>query len=357
MVSVELLDKVDGCVREGVRLYGRLTGELSRYRPEEQLRDWLSWFTDNPFGEGPFAVAKANDRVVGFYSYIPLEMRFGARRVKGGKGEFFVVDPEWRNAEEPRTGLSLPLALFRVLREGMRDRGFAATFAVPSRSASLYSLLSGERRLRYSREKYVCSFVDGTDGSSVFAWGGRALKRLVAPLVGAVAQRRWRLDHGYEVRLLQEFPDPSSTAGEEDVNEFLAPTARVLNFRFPGRHYLKYGVFNGGDAVGLFAFTRPARNGLVRSAYWGCGRLPFASVARVVQDVRRRSRLGGAARLDIEVSPPESPGHFDLSTLGMAHERVDQEAFVACLSEEVNRLGESLPWRFTNCHTGFYQRR
>lgn len=335
---------------EGLRLYNRLNENPRPAREVETM--WPRWFTENPFGSGMFSVARAGGRVVGFNTFIAAEMRLGGRVLRGGKGEFFAVEPEFRKAVDPGTKTALPFALFSGLLRRAREFGMEAVFMVTNPAASLVNLWLGAKPMKLDYVEYITFFRRPRR-----ALHPNPVRNFVLGLgaVGYTSTRRVMASYSAgsagQVEPFESFEQvPLSPA--EGVNLLINESPGMLAHRFAGHRYWKYLVREPGRPPAAFVFTRFPDD--VQLAWWSAVDVGPESFAHLLRQVGERARRDGASNLRVNLPADAAPPGWELARWGFFQRPLQQTVFLYSADPELMAARTALPWRFTNAHVGFY---
>ncbi len=357
-ISVRYTRSIDQDVLAGLQLYGRLKTEALSPEANQSVEDWLYWFRENPLGAGYFAIAKHDGKVIGFSSLIPVMMRFGERTVRGGKGEFFSVEPAFRRVKDPDTGMLVPMALFTQLRRWAHTQGVSVTFGVPTKAASIFSMLSGGKLIEHSCHRYRIGFGSLAGLSRhhrLIQYGaGPACTLLRAVGKTHMALRYRAAGTSTEWGQVEKFESVSVSADPKS-NCVFHPTVDLINFRFPDSHYLKYAIRRDGHDVAQLVFSRPRRHGRARLAWWSTLDLPVRDLAAVCDDVLGQCRSLRPSVLEIVWPTGGGPLPWTPRSLGFLRQHTRRSYFVCCEDERLRTDRDARPWEYTGAYASMYQ--
>jgi hypothetical protein len=359
-VHIRVTTEISSAVLDGMMLYAQAVGlAISR----DQIADqWLRWHKENPFGPGLFCIASHRNRVVGFYGLIALLMRCDGREIVGGKGEYHVVDPEYRRSMVEGAPSQLPLALVqRAFGEGAKH-GMAILQAVPTLAGQLSVYAAGgvPMNVEYA---HLAAFPRLAGMKWAGEWSRRAHPSAYS-LVGSVLTQGLRIGSLLRRHLARRafrtsLDFPPEALQPPTANQMVAEEPRMLAFRFPAAEYVTVTILPkfGDRPVAQFVLDRSGRDGVVHLHHWSPA-LPAVEVWVAFLDAVIRLARGWRTSMLLFPVPAyvraEMPAPL---SLGFFEWKVRHRIFLySCDAELVRGLADPNRWLLTNSHTGLYSR-
>jgi hypothetical protein len=343
-LHVEVTEKFTDDIKECLQIFNKQTGGVEGSAAPDE---WSRWFTDNPYGNGLFSIARDGNRIIGFCSLIPVEMLINKQVIRGAKAEFLFVLPEYRKRKTKNFITPVSVTLLSELYRQSGNFDFELIFGVATKAASGAHLASGMIPMEINLNHYFMLFKPRDFNEftfpkkTVYKYGTYYLSRFLSTRLN----RDLNKDFSFAGSVNELNYRDSATTGK---NELLYHSGKMLAFRFKDGDFL---IYKTGD--NFFILNKPKENERVFLRHWSSNNIDYSSFATVLKDAANGCRAANARSLNLVFSGKNHRHNIDFSRLGFLN-RFSTDVLLFYKSNPSLDLSlDASSWYMTDSHRGF----
>lgn len=344
MASIKIVDDITPEVIDGLKLFAKHTSRTY------DSNKWLYWFRDNPYGNGLHGLAIHQEKIIGYYSLIPTEMRLAGKTLICAKGEFLVVDPNYRKHYVSNPRIPLAFDLVKITNEEAIKHGIQAILVVATDVASLCHEYAGAKKFVFPCRHFF----------TFFRLPKKRTNRINNLLVQSKFYSIFRIQlalksiinkNGQSISEKIDYLDTESLCNRNNYNRLVSQNPKMLNFRFSNQEYLKYLIHNGND-MNYLIFRKPKHDGRVVLKDWSSLELRKSEFEDIFIDLYKQCKEYEVESIHISIPDYDYKINGFLHKFGFLSRRYTSTIYISS-SDDVAQNLDSFSWDFTDSHTEY----
>lgn len=343
-VRVEIVNDITPEVIEGLNLFAKYA------YADYNTSNWLHWFKNNPYNRGLHIIATHQEKIIGYYSLIPIEMQLSGKTLIGAKGEFLVVDPDYRKSYVSSPRIPLAFDLVKIINKEAIDRGIKAILANASGAAALCHESAGAKKIKYPSQQFFTFFNLPEKGI------GPRNSFLIKSKFYSVARLPLRIKSIVKTNKQKTFEivDYLNTENLNDANNsnrLISQNSEMLNFRFPSQEYIKY-LLHSEKKINYLIFKRPGQYKSISLRDWSSLNLQKSEFEDVFIDLFSQCKKYGVELLNMNIPNNDQKITKLLHSFGFLSRNYTSELYISGDDDLMQNL-KDIEWDFTNAHTEY----